>query len=353
MWVAGARRSIALLAVLLWSAACAGPSTSPGASAPDASAASTTAAVEPLPQKVTIAYGSIAGGFVPAYLAVDAGLFAKYGVDVDLTYIASGTTAIQSLVANDVQFVITSGSEPAAAYLGGAPIRIALSWQRSMPSSFMVRPDITAPEQLRGQVIGITRFGGQPHAGARLALRGWGLDPDTDVQYLQFPGTPEILAATLTGQIAGGSYTFPTNIRARKEGLRVLVDLSRLGIPYTGGVLAAMQPYLESNPEAVRRVVQAMLEGIKISLEDDVAAQAAIAKYTRTDDPEQLAESIESYRRLVDRAPYVIPEGLQLVLDDLALADPRARTIRPEELVNTSALELLDREGFLKRLYGE
>jgi NitT/TauT family transport system substrate-binding protein len=355
-----------LLAALLLSAACAAHSTGSGASssAPargdqasaatgtDASASPTTV-VEPLPQKITIAYGSIAGSFIPGYLAVEAGLFAKYGVDVELTYIASGTTAIQSLIANEVQFVITSGSEPTAAYLGGAPTRIVMSWMRSMPSAFMVRPDITSPEQLRGQVVGITRFGGQPHAAARLALRGWGLDPENDVQYLQFPGTPEILAATLSGQIAGGSYASPTNVRARKEGLRELVDLSRTGIPYVGGLLAGMQPYIDSNPEAVRRVVQAMLEGIKMSLEDDAASQAAMAKYTRTDDVEQLTETIESYRRIVARAPYVMPDGLAVVLDDLALTDPRARTVRPEELVNTSALEQLDREGFLKRLYGE
>ncbi len=337
----------------------AGPSTptqSPAATAPPAATperAAVEAPAEPLPQKVTISYSSVSGTFLPVFLAVDEGLFAKYGLDVDLTYIASGTTSMQSLLAGDVQFVVTSGGEPAAAYLGGAPTRIVLSWMRTLPSVFMVQPSITSPEQLRGQTIGITRFGGQPHTAARLALKGWGLDPDTDVQYLQLGGVPEILAATLSGQVVGGSYSPPTNVKARQQGLRALGDLGQTGLPYPGSVLVGLEPYLEANPAAVRRVDQAMLEGIKVSAEDDEATYATLAKYTRTDDPELLSATVDFYRSILDKAPYQRPEGVRVVLDDLAASDPRAATVRPEELIDTTALEQLDREGFLKQLYGE
>jgi NitT/TauT family transport system substrate-binding protein len=352
------RPSVWLVALAL--VACTGTPTAParppaGADGAPAPSSSTPAATSPspLPQKVTIAYSSISGTFLPAFLAADESLFAKYGVDVELTYVASGTTAMQSLLAGDVQFVVTSGGEVAAAYVGGAPTRIVLSWMRTLPSVFMVQPSITSPEQLRGQPIGITRFGGQPHTAARLALRGWGLNPDTDVQYLQLGGVSEILAATLTGQVAGGSYSPPTNVQARKEGLRVLGDLGAMGLPYPGSVLVGLQPYLEANPEAVRRVVQGMLEGIKVSLADDAATYATLAKYTRTEDPELLAATVDYYRGVVDKAPYQRPEGVRVVLDDLAESEPRAASIPPEALINTSALEQLDREGFLKQLYGD
>jgi NitT/TauT family transport system substrate-binding protein len=360
---ASRRPGLWLLVVLL--AACSGapaapapapanPTTAPtAASGPAPASAAASSAPSPLPEKVTIAYSSISGTFLPAFLAAEEGLFAKYGVNAELTYIASGTTAVQSLLAGEVQFVVTSGGEVAAAYLGGAPTRIVLCWMRTLPSVFMVQPSITSPEQLRGQLIGITRFGGQPHTAARLALRGWGMNPDTDVQYLQLGGVAEIMAATLTGQVAGGSYSPPTNVQARKEGLRVLSDPSASGMPYPGSLLTGLQPYLEANPEATRRVVQAMLEGIKVSVVDDAATNAALAKYTRTEDPELLAATVELYRSILDKAPYQRPEGVRVVLDDLAESEPRAATVRPEELINTSALEQLDRAGFLKQLYGE
>jgi NitT/TauT family transport system substrate-binding protein len=290
---------------------------------------------------------------LPLFVAVENGLFAKHGLDVDVTYISSGTTSLQSLLAGDVQFILTSGAEPTAAYLGGAPVRIILGWIPTMSAMFMVNPSITSPEQLRGQTIGITRFGGQPHVGARLALKAWGLDPDSDVQYLQLGGVAEIMAATQSGQVAGGVYSPPTNVKARKLGLRMLGDLSQMGIPYQGSVVVGLQPYLEANPEVVRRFERALLEAIKVSLTDDAATHAALAKYTRTEDPELLDETIRYYRGVVQRVPYPTMDGLQTVLDDLAEDEPRARTIQPSDLVDTSVLEQLERGGYLKQLYGE
>jgi NitT/TauT family transport system substrate-binding protein len=328
----------------------AGAAASAGGSAAPAAATGQPAA--PLP-KVTVSYSSVSGTFLPVWLAVDEGLFAKHGLDVDITYIASGTTSMQSLVAGDLQFIVSSGAEPAAAYLAGAPVRIVLGWFPAMSALFLVDPAITSPEQLRGKPVGITRFGGQPHVAARLALKQWGLDPDSDVQYLQLGGTPEILAAMQSGTVAGGAFAPPTNVRAQRLGFRVLGDLAQMGVPYQAGVLSGLQPFLEAQPEATRRFVQGLLDAIKVSLTDDATTYAALAKYTRTEDPDLLNTTIDYYRQLVSRAPYPTLAGLQTVLDDLAESEPRARTLRPEEIVNAAALEQLDRAGYLKQLYGE
>ena len=352
--VADYRTRLALVALLGLVAACGVPGRAPPQPAARAETADATAApLDPLPQKVTVSYSSIAGSFLPLFVAAEQGLVAKHGLDVEVTFVASGTTSIQSLLAGEVQFNVTSGAEPTAAYLGGAPTRIVIGWIPTFAALFMVHPSITAPEQLRGQTIGITRFGGQPHVAARLALKAWGMDPDDDVQYLQMGGVGEIMAGTQSGAVAGGVYSPPTNVRARKLGLRMLGDLSQMGIPYQGSVLVGLQPYLEANPEAIRRIVRAMLEGIKVSLADDEATRTALARYTRTEDPELLDETITYYRGIVQRAPYPTLAGLQTVLDDLAEDEPRARTIQPQEIVNTTALEQLEREGYLKQLYGE
>jgi NitT/TauT family transport system substrate-binding protein len=333
-------------------AAPAAPVPAPAAPANQAAPTAPDAPPEPLPQKVTVSYSSISGSFLPLFIAVENELFTKQGLNVDVTYIASGTTSMQSLIAGDVQFILTSGAEPTAAYVGGAPVRIILGWLHTIAALFMVHPSITSPEQLRGQTLGITRFGGQPHVGARLALRAWGMDPDTDVQYLQLGGVAEIMAATQSGAVMGGVYSPPTNVKARKLGLHMLADLGQMDIPYQGSVVVGLQPYLEANPEVVRRFERAILEGIKVSLADDDATYAALAKYTRTEDPELLDETIRYYRSVVQQSPYPTTEGLQTVLDDLADKDPRARTVQPSDVVDTAVLEQLDREGYLKRLFG-
>ncbi|HLI26552.1 MAG TPA: ABC transporter substrate-binding protein [Chloroflexota bacterium] len=332
-----------------------GCSGSPAATAPAPPTAPARASdsAAPLPEKITVSYSTLSGSQVAVYLAAEQGLFAKYGLTAEVMYIASGTTALQSLLAGDVQFSTGAGYEPAAAYVAGAPVRILLGLINTFPNLFLVDPEITAPEQLRGKPIGVSRLGGQPHVAARLALRHWGLDPDTDVQYLQLGGVPEILAGMQSGAVVGGVFTPPTNLRAQQAGYRVLADLGQLGIPYQSTVIVGLQPYVETHPEVTRRFLQAILEGIKLYLTDDAAARAALAKYTRTDDPALLDETIAYYRRIVERRPYPTLAGLQTVLDEVASHDPRARAVRPEDLVNTEPLAELERSGFLAALYGE
>src|SRR5262249_17043534 len=146
----------------------------------------------------------------------------------------------------------------------------------------------------------------------------WGMDPDGDVQYLQLGGTPEILLATQQGVVAGGAYAHPTNLKAQQAGLRVLGDFAQMGIPYLSGVIVALRPYVEANPEVARRMARAITEAIKVSLTDDDTTVAAVAKYTREDDTALLREALRGYRANVLKVPYPSVAGLQTVIDEVA-----------------------------------
>jgi ABC-type nitrate/sulfonate/bicarbonate transport system substrate-binding protein len=193
------------------------------------------------PDKLVMSYSSVAGTYAPIYLAVENGFFAQHGLDVDLTYVASGTTSMQSLVAGDVQFIVTGGPEPIAASLAGVPARIVAGWTRSISAKFMVDSSITVPSQLRDKPIGVSRFGGQPHIAARLALKHWGLDPQTDVQFLQMGGLPEILGGMQVGAVVGGVVSPPSNVQAQRLGFHVLGDLAEMGIQYQSEVIVSLQ----------------------------------------------------------------------------------------------------------------
>jgi hypothetical protein len=129
--------------------------------------------------------------------------------------------------------------------------------------------------------------------------------------------------------------------------------VSRMDIPYQASTMTSLQPYLEANPEVARRMARALMQGIKVSLDDETTARAAVAKYTQVDDAEMLDTTMEFYRRTVEKIPYPSLEALQTILDDLAESEPRARSVQPRELINTTALEQLEREGFMKQLWGQ
>jgi NitT/TauT family transport system substrate-binding protein len=344
--------SVALLIAML-SGACATPPpparTEAPAAAPSGAAAPAPAPPPPV-EKMQLAYASTSVSWSPGYVAVEQGLFAKQGLDVEMTYIASGTSVMQAMLAGDLKFALNSGAEVGAAYVAGALVRYLMGWINTFPVLFMVDPSVTEPAQLRGTTIGITRFGSQPHVAARQALLKWGLNPDTDVSYLQLGGVPEILGGMQTGAVVGGAFSPPTNALARRLGYRALGDLSQMGIAYQASCLTALQPYIQANPDVVRRFVRALAEGIHVTLTDDAATRAAAAKYTRIDDPELLDDAIAYYRTVAQRLPYPTLEGIQMIFDDLAQNDPRAKTIQPRELIDTTALEQLERDGFFAQL---
>ena len=70
----------------------------------------------------TISYASVSGTRGPLWIARDLGLFAKYGLDVDLVYIASGVTSVNALLGGSVDIIAASGSSVVSAASRGAPL---------------------------------------------------------------------------------------------------------------------------------------------------------------------------------------------------------------------------------------
>src|ERR1700757_4948975 len=99
--------------------------------------------------KMTVGYGAIAGGTLPPWLAKEAGIFAKNGLDVQLVYFRGGTTAMMALLSR--QNPISQGGGPAivSASLRGADtimiagVVVVTEWW------LMTRPDIKTAEQLK------------------------------------------------------------------------------------------------------------------------------------------------------------------------------------------------------------
>ena len=156
-----------------------------------------------------------------------------------------------------------------------------------------------------------------------------------------------------SGVVVGAALALPTSVRARQLGFRELGDVGQMGVEYQADAFVGVQSYVEGKPEAMRRLMLALLEGIQLSLTDDATARATLAKYTQLEEPELLDETIAHSRAIMRRDGRPSLAGLQAILDDLAEVDPRARAIRPEQVANLAALQQVESGGFLKQLYGE
>src|SRR5262245_33977977 len=114
----------------------------------------------------TISYASVSGTRGPLWIAQDLGIFAKYGLDVDLVYIASGVTSVNALLGGSVDIIAASGSSVVSAAARGAPLVIIASLGH-IAYKLVALPSITNVQALKGKIIGSSRIG----AGTDYALK--------------------------------------------------------------------------------------------------------------------------------------------------------------------------------------
>ena len=292
-------------------------------------------------------YAAISGAFAPLWIATEKGLFTKYGLNVDLRYIAPAT-ATQALLAKNLD-IINPGGEIVEAGLNGEPVVFIAGILNRAVMSIYAKPEIISMSDLKGKVLGVTVPGATTDFAARVLLQQSGLAPGKDVKLLYLRGMPEILAGINQGNAVAGIFTAPTTLKARAAGLKELVNVTEKNIPMIHAALATTKDYLKTHPDLTRRFLQAYLEGIKIALTDAEFAKQMISKYTKTTDAADLESSYQAFVPAWERLPMVPAEAVQTMLNFASHSS--AKAAKPESLIDNSILMELGKSGFVDKLY--
>jgi ABC-type nitrate/sulfonate/bicarbonate transport system substrate-binding protein len=296
-------------------------------------------------QPVRIAIGAASVAHLPGWIALEAGYFARQGLNPELIFIRGGPQTVAALVGGDVAFAQVYSQPLVAAKLGGADTAIVAGLINQPLFSVMAIQAIEKPQDLRGKKLGITTFGSATDLALRLALKHWGLKPEGDVNILQIRGVPEILSAMQSGVIQGGTVSPPTNMMAIKAGFRELAYLPKLGISFQHTTLATTRRQLASNRELALKVMRSYALAIRRIKTDKPFTLKVLAKYFRTNDQEVLDYTYNTGLPLFQEIPYPTLQGIQSMLDFLGEKDPKARQAKPSEFVDTSLLEEIERAG--------
>jgi len=313
------------------------------------------AAETPAPKalkKVVIAYSAISTSQAPAWVAHEAGIFRKYGLDVQLIFVESGSRTVQTLISGDVVAAQVAGPSVIQSNLQGSGVVLIAGILNTMDYKFIVSRDITRPDQLKGKVVAVSRIGSSSDFATRYALEKYGLIPDKDVSILQIGSQPARFSALETGKIHGVMISVPLTAKAAKMGYTTLADLQMLGLEYQHTGLAVTQNVIKTQPELVRNVLKAFVEAIHYMKTHRKEAVAILGKYLKSDDPEALAEAYEAIgQALIPEKPYPTLKGIQIMLREMGIKDPAARVARPEQFVDMTLVKELDSTGFIDRLY--
>jgi len=304
-------------------------------------------------QKLRVAYAAITAAFSIPWIAKEAGIFHRHGLDVELVYIAAGSRAVQTLVGGSIDIAAIGGPAGVDAKLAGADtVYVAILVNRVLVFT-VAAPQIQRIEEMRGKSIGVTRIGTVTDFFTRIYLRQNGLAPDRDVMIRQMGGLPEIVAGLKAGQIEGGTFGFPAVLHARAAGFRVLVDYNTAGYRYPLSSVIVTQRLLRTQESGVRRFLEALIEGVHRFKTDPNFTMNVIGKYTQTTDRSMLEETQRVYASAFERVPYPDIEVMKLGLTQVAETNPRVRSADPKEFVDPRLLREIEASGFVRRLYGE
>jgi len=300
--------------------------------------------------KITVGYSLIAAASVPGWVAKEAGIFAKNGLDVQLVYIRGSGMIVMALLSKETPIGQMGGSSIVSASLRGADTVMIAGGTVTTEQWLMSRPEIKTAEQLKGGSVAIDRFGGTSDLLTRVALRKLGLTPVKDVAIVQIGSVPDRLSALEKGKVQAAILISPDRFIAEKKGFYTLMIVS---MPYQGVGVATTRRFIRDNPDIVRKYVKSQVEAVHRIKTDRETGMRVLVKYLGSQDKEILEKTYDltSADDRLSRKQYPTLEGIKNILEPLAEKDPKAKAAKPEDFVDMRFIKELDESGFIDDLY--
>ena len=296
---------------------------------------------------INVVWTSEVGQFAPLWVTKEAKLFEKYGNQVQLIFIQGAASAAAALSSGDAQVGMFSPQ-----VVISTPALELIMFGRlgnTMDNRIYARKGIKSLKEVKR--IAISRFGSNADFAARYLLQREGLRPDTDVALLQVGNQSNRIAAVETNNADAAMLTPPMTLQARKLGMTLLVDASKLNIPYSSLMFVARKPYIaKMRPELVN-FTKAMIEGVHIYKSDKEFSLKVLAKYMKLQDREVLEENFREYD--FPLKPYPSKEYFELPIQEVGKKDPKVLKENPERFVDMSLVKELDAGGFINKLTQE
>ncbi len=280
------------------------------------------------------------------WIAQEAGLFKKYDLDFQLIFISSSGVATAATLGGDAEIALTGGIGNVRAYVQGATdIAFIGGVKNILTHSLLGKAEIKRPEDLKGKRVGVGRIGSNTHYFVVQALRRFGMDANKDIQPIQTGGGPETLAALVSGGLDAAAMTAPADVRAVAQGYRFVINGAELRIPYAATSFVTLRSLLNKRGPVFGRFMRVMAEASKILHTDKPFVYKVLGKYLRVSDTKILDASYQSEVPALEQRLESRASALQATLDEIAQSDPRAKSVKPQELIDRRYLIELEKSG--------
>jgi ABC-type nitrate/sulfonate/bicarbonate transport system substrate-binding protein len=304
---------------------------------------------KPEKSELAIAYVSPSAAFTPFYVAADAGLFSKYGLNVR-SQLLGPSIGQKALISGEID-ILVDGPQLITAVLSGARVKYFGAYMQHYVFQIWGVKGVTALEDLKGKTVAVSTPRGAIDSATREALKKNGLIPDRDVKFAYNAQVPAILTAILTGTVSAGTISAPLNLQAKEAGLNFLLDIGAMNVPGLQGAYGTTEQFLRTHPITILAFSKAMAEGVALAKKDGAAAKRAISKFVKVDDPKILDASYDAYAPYLETSLAVRDGVIRSELDYLDEKEfPKARSANTREFFDNTFIEALEKSGFFASL---
>ncbi len=302
-------------------------------------------------EKIRVAYVSPSPSHSAFWIAKEARLFDKYGLEAEILLLTGSPRLVQALIAGDVDFAFVGITAVIRARVSGADTLILGASTNTPTQKLLVLPQsgVRQVRDLKGKTVGVSQYGSEADVFARLVVKAAGLTPDRDVAIIQLGGYPQVLAALIARKIDVGVLGSLAVVAGSKAGAVALADSQSVKASSPSGILAATQRTIQRKRETVKKLMQVYVEAIHYFKLNPAGTVPILQKYMGAIPKDDAMFLYREYVDLLNPLPVPDETGFQTILD--RETDPKTREFKPSDFIDLSFLDEMARSGFVKRLY--
>lgn len=267
-------------------------------------------------QKTVAMIGARSGASWPLWIAKDARLYAKYGLDVELVY-AVHPGPIAAIISGHAAMT-SAGSDPALLAVAKNHSLVVLGGFMNKGSFALIGSKNAADlKQLTGKKIGIGRVGDPPYHMALALLKKYGMSA-RDVQWVSIGVDASARAAALqSGQIDAALITAPAYFRLQAAGMPVLAVLLDHDDIYVSTYYLFRRDALTKERPTALAFIKAHAEAIKRFYDDKPFAIETLMKYGGARNAEDAGRVYDLYKkaRVLESIPYALKGSVDAVVE--------------------------------------
>ena len=208
-------------------------------------------------RRVRLAYSAFSISFLNIFIARDAGLFKKQGLEAELIQMA-GPLPIAALAAGEIEY-LTGYTTGIIATGQGAPLRGIMVSLRKPPFYLVAEPHIQRPNDLAGKRIGVDRIGSLQHLVARLLLKSKGVDAER-VLFTQTGSVSNTVTSLAQNAVSAAVLSGPHNVIMVQKGFRQIGSADELPMQFPTSGLVVSAAKLKTDANHIKTVIHVMLD---------------------------------------------------------------------------------------------